>query len=123
MEIARLIKKIRPDVIHAHYISHFGILAGLYGRLFGFKPIVLTVWGSDVLIDPKGFKKSLVKYALERADLITCDADHMIQELISLGTNPKKITLSYFGTDIQKFSREQRSEQLRENPEIQYSFK
>ena len=114
LEITRLIKKIQPDIIHAHYISHFGILAGLYGRLSGFKPIVLTAWGSDVLIDPKGFKKWLVKYALKRADLITCDAEHMIEEMVSLGTDPKKITLNYFGTDTQKFKPGQKSEKLRE---------
>ena len=115
LEITRLIRKIRPDVIHAHYISHFGILAGLYGWLSGFKPIVLTAWGSDVLIDPKGFKKTLVKHALKKADCVTCDAEHTIEELVSLGTDPKKIKLIYFGTDVQKFNPEQRSEKLREN--------
>jgi len=115
LEITRLIRKIRPDIIHAHYISHFGILACLYGRLSGFKPIVLTAWGSDILIDPKGFKKSLVKYALKRADLITCDAEHMIEKMVSFGTDPKNIELIYFGTDTQKFNPKQRSEKLREN--------
>ena len=114
LEITRLAKKIQPDIIHAHYISHFGILAGLYGWVSGFKPIVLTAWGSDILIDAKGFKKSLVKYALKKADCVTCDAEHMIEELVSLGTDPKKITLSYFGTDIQKFNPEQKSEKLGE---------
>jgi glycosyltransferase involved in cell wall biosynthesis len=109
-----LIKKIRPDIVHAHYISHFGILAGLYGWLSGFKPIVLTAWGSDILIDPKGFKKSLVKYALKKADCVTCDAEHMIEELIGLGTDPKKIEHMYFGTDIQKFNPRQKSEKLGE---------
>ena len=60
LEITRLIRKIHPDIIHAHYIGHFGILAGLYGRLSGFKPIVLTAWGSDILIDAKGLKKRLI---------------------------------------------------------------
>lgn len=114
LEIARLIKKIRPDIVHAHYISHFGILAGLYGWLSGFKPIVLTAWGSDVLIDPKGFKKWLVKYALKKADCVTCDAEHMIEELIGFGTDPKKIEHIYFGTDIQKFNPRQKSEKLGE---------
>jgi len=114
LEIIRLIKKIRPDIIHAHYIGHFGILAGLYGRLSGFKPIVLTAWGSDILIDTRGLKKWLVKYALKKADLITCDAEHMIEKMVSLGTDPKKITLNYFGTDIRKFKPGQRSEKLKE---------
>lgn len=113
LEITRLIKKINPDIIHAHYISHFGILAGLYGWLSGFKPIVLTAWGSDILLDAKGFKKWLVKYALKRADLITCDADHVIEKLVSLGAEPEKITRNNFGTDTQKFTSGQKNEKLR----------
>jgi hypothetical protein len=93
LEITRLIKKIRPDIIHAHYIAHFGILAGLYSRLSGFKPIVLTAWGSDILIEAKGLKKWLVKYVLKEVDLITCDGENSKEAMINLGANPKKIKL------------------------------
>ena len=46
LEITLLLGKIKPDIIHAHFISHFGILAALYSRLSGFRPIVLTAWGA-----------------------------------------------------------------------------
>lgn len=114
LEITRLVKNIQPDIIHAHYISHFGILAGLYSCLSGFKPIVLTAWGSDILIDTKGFKKQLVKYTLKRADLITCDAEHVIKKMVNLGADPRKITFNNFGTDTQKFKPGQKNEKLRE---------
>ena len=44
--VKRLIAKIKPDVLHAHYAG----VNGLMGALSGFHPFVLTVWGSDVLI-------------------------------------------------------------------------
>ena len=117
LEITLLIKKIRPDIIHATNVNTFGILAGLYGRLSGFKPIVLVALGSDILVYAKrfGFTRWLTKYALKKADCVTCAGEHMVEELISLGTDSKKIKLIYFGTDIQKFNPEQRSEKLREN--------
>jgi glycosyltransferase involved in cell wall biosynthesis len=115
LEIIRLIRKIHPDIIHAHYISHFGILAGLYARLSGFKPIVLTAWGSDILVDAKGLKKWLVKYALKNADCITCDGSNLREALIELGTEPQKIYRIYWGTDTRKFNPEQRSEKIRED--------
>jgi len=114
LEIALLLRKIRPDIIHAHYLGHFGILAGLYGRLSGFSPIVLTVWGSDVVIETIGWKRWLIKHALERADLITCDADHMVERLVALGANREKIELIYFGTDTHKFSPGQGGKKLKE---------
>ena len=115
LEITRLIKKICPDIIHAHYISHFGILAGLYGRLSGFRPIVLTAWGSDILVDVEVFKKWLITYALKRVDLITCDGSNLRKALIELGTEPQKIYRICWGTDTRKFNPEQRSEKIRED--------
>ena len=56
----------------------------------------------------------MVKYALKRADCVTCDAEHIKEPLIELGADPKKIKLIYFGTDTQKFRPEQRSQKLRE---------
>ncbi len=114
LEIALLIRKIRPDIIHAHYLGHFGILAGLYSRLSGFRPIVITAWGRYNLIVAKGMWRYLMKYALKRADCVTCDAEHIKEPLIELGADPKKIKLIYFGTDTQKFRPEQRSQKLRE---------
>jgi glycosyltransferase involved in cell wall biosynthesis len=114
LEITRLIKKIHPDIIHAFYLGHFGILAGLYGRLLGFRPIILTAWGSDILIDAKGFKKGLIKYALKRADLITCDGENLKEAMTNLGTDPKKIKIIYHGVDTKKFSQKKRNNEFRE---------
>lgn len=114
LEIALLIRKIRPDIIHAHYISHFGILAGLYGRLFGFRPIVLTAWGRYSLTNSRGLHRQLQKLAIRRADCITCDAEHIKEPLMKLGADPKKIRVIYFGTDTRKFSPRPKSEKLKE---------
>jgi len=114
LEIAWLLRKIRPDIIHAHYLGHFGILAGLYGSLSGFSPIVLTAWGSDVITGAIGWKRWLIKHALKRADLITCDADHMVERLVMLGANREKIKLICFGTDTRKLSPRPKSEKLKE---------
>lgn len=115
LEIIRLIRKIQPDIIHAHYVRGFGSLVGLYGGLFGFRPIVLSAWGAHGLKHSKLLNRWLIKYALEKADCVHCDGENMIEVLTELGTDPKKIELIYFGTDVQKFTPEQRSEKLREN--------
>lgn len=114
LEITKLIRKIRPDVIHACNVGTFGILAGHYNHLTGFNNIVFTPFGSDILIDPKGFKKWLIKYALKRAEFITCDAQHMREALINLGADPKKIIFICFGTDIHKFNPKLKSKKIKE---------
>lgn len=101
IQVKKLIKKINPDILHAHYAKKNGII----GALSGFHPFLITTWGSDVLIAPKKSKilKWLVKFALNKADLITCDAEHMKRAMVKLGADPSKIEIVHFGTDTKKF--------------------
>jgi glycosyltransferase involved in cell wall biosynthesis len=107
-----LFREFRPDIIHVHYLSPFGALAGLYGSITGFGSIVLTPWGSDVLLAGRLARK-LVKYLIRRASAITCDAEHIRKAAFLMGGNPKRIVLIYFGTDVRKFSPESASDGLR----------
>ena len=111
LQFKRLVKNINPDIIHAHYIMETTLL----GAASGFHPLCVTPWGSDVLIAPKRSRMSrwIAKYVLKRADLITCDAEHIKEPLTKLGADPQKIKLIYFGTDTQKFKPGQREEGLR----------
>ena len=47
--IIKLVRKIRPDLIHAHFIAKYGFhLIGLHTH-----PSVVSAWGDDILILPK----------------------------------------------------------------------
>ena len=115
-QIKGLLRKLNPDILHTHYITDYGFL----GALCCFHPLVVTAWGSDVLINPKisRVKKREVEFALRRADLITCDAEHVKAALVELGANPAKINLINFGIDVQKFSPGPKDEELIRKLEI-----
>lgn len=99
-KLRKIVKKIKPDIFHAHYAGVNGFLAALVGL----HPFVITAWGSDVLIAGRAiFKKIFVKYALSHADLITCDADHMQKAMVRLGVPSSKINIIFFGVDVLKF--------------------
>ena len=51
-ELKRLIKKEKPDIVHAHYATSYGLVAALAG----FHPLIISVWGSDVYEFPKQSK-------------------------------------------------------------------
>lgn len=116
IRVRRLIRKVKPDILHAHYITD----CGFWGALSGFHPFVLSAWGSDVLVNPRKPKiaKWIVKYTLKKADLITCDGENTKEEMVKLGAKRKKIRLIYFGVDTQKFSPKQRDEKLKEELQI-----
>ena len=44
IKVKRLVKNISPDIIHGHFVSG----GGCYAYLSGFKPLVVTAWGSDI---------------------------------------------------------------------------
>ena len=108
----RLVRKIKPDILHAHYIFGYG----LFGAFANYHPFVVSAWGSDILIDPKGsiLKRQITKYVLKKTDLITCDAEHMKKAMFELGADHQKIYIIYFGIDTKKFSPQESSEKIRE---------
>lgn len=98
--VRSLIKKIKPDILHAHFAG----VSGAIGALSGFHPFVLTPWGTDVLILPRSkIYRPMVKFALTRADLITCDGENTRQAMVNLGINSQKIKIICFGVDVDKF--------------------
>ncbi len=109
-KIRKLLRGIKPDIVHAHYSGSYGLI----GALSGYHPFVVTAWGSDVLITARfSLKKAAVRYALNSADVVTCDADHMREEMIRLGIAPGRIRIVYFGTDVEQFCPERRKVALR----------
>lgn len=110
LQTRRYVRQIRPDILHSHYITTNGIS----GALSGFHPFVLTPWGSDVLVDTKGWKKWFITQVVRRADCITCDGENVKEALIELGADPSKITRILWAVDLEKFSPRQRSDKLRQ---------
>lgn len=99
-ELKRVITEFKPDVLHAHYASSYGLLASLSK----FKPYVLSVWGSDVFEFPKKspVHKFILKYNLDHADRILSTSHAMKLELGKY-TN-KTIEVIPFGVDTKVFS-------------------
>jgi glycosyltransferase involved in cell wall biosynthesis len=109
LHVRNLIKKIKPDILHAHYAGKNGLI----GAFSNFHPYILTPWGSDVLITAKSKTKGfLVRFALNKSDLITCDADHIRNTLIKFGIPSPKIRIVYFGVDTQNFCPGPKNEKL-----------
>jgi len=111
-QVRRLVRKIKPDILHAHYITVYGCL----GAVSGFHPFVVSAWGSDVLIEPRQnfFLKAITEYALKGANMVICDAEHIVEELVKQGAPQEKTELIYFGTDTSKFKPGQKSTNLKE---------
>lgn len=98
-KIKKIIKEFKPDVLHAHYATSYGLM----GALSGFHPFILSVWGSDVYDFPNRsiFHKMLVKYNLRKADIIL-STSHIMADQTRKFTD-KNVLVTPFGIDLNKF--------------------
>lgn len=100
--VDRLLRSIRPDVVNAHYATGYGTLARW---CIGF-PLVLNVWGSDVLEFPnKGpFHLLWLLNNLKRADHLISTSTFMAQHTRALGSGLPPVSVVPFGVDTDQFS-------------------
>lgn len=97
----RIVAHTQPDLMHIHSVGTYGLIADMSG----FRPMVLTAWGSDVLLGPRSLlKRMLLQKILRNADMITTDGDNTEVAMIELGARPQIIHKILFGTDVKKFA-------------------
>lgn len=101
-KLNKLLKKIKPDILHSHYVSYYG----WWGAKSGFHPFVLTAWGGDIYRDPNESEiaKSNVVYALKQADLITADSADLREATIKLGAPSDNNYVIEWGVDLSQFN-------------------
>ncbi len=100
--LRKALKRLRPDVLHAHYLSRYGSQA----RLSGFHPYVISPWGSDLFVTPRTSRRARwwARAALSAADLVTVVSEPMRAAAIKAGAHPDLIESIQFGVDAQRFA-------------------
>lgn len=100
-QLRRMIRRVRPDIVHAHYLSSYGVMAALAAA----GSLVQTAWGSDLLVTAqRPVPRRLAGFALRRALLATGDSQSLLDEISRLapGTPTHRFVfgpvLSHFGT-------------------------
>ena len=84
------LKKFKPEIVNAHYVPGYGFLAASVPL---FAPLVVSTWGSDILLNPykSPFHRFRAKFTLARADLITSDGPVLDAAIERLGAPSEKI--------------------------------
>lgn len=102
-KLKQCIKEFRPDILHAHYATGYGLV----GALSGFSPYIISVWGSDVYDFPHTFPfaKYILQWNLKKADRILSTSRAMARETARYTS--KKIEITPFGVDTEKFKKKE----------------
>ena len=88
-KVHKLIKEIKPDVLHAQQANTCGLYAS---TMRGYK-FILSTWGSDILVGTEKslILKKIVQHSVKRASFITSDSKYMSDKIIELGGDKDRI--------------------------------
>lgn len=98
-KVKQIIKEFKPDIVHSHYASSYGLI----GALSGFHPYVISLWGGDIFSFPKKsvVYKQILKFSLSKADKILSTSKIMKEETKKY--TDKEVLLTPFGIDVDRF--------------------
>lgn len=101
IELKKLISKIKPDVVHGHGVNFAGILA----YYSGFKSVVVTTRGSDIMkiAEKPAFEQYLIKQTLKNADIVTGSSLALRDQAYRLGSTKSNWRDVFFGIDLDVF--------------------
>jgi glycosyltransferase involved in cell wall biosynthesis len=100
-DLLRILRRADPDVLHCHFINE----AGWFGAASGWRPLVITAWGSDVYRAPRESRLAgyLNPWSVRRADAVTCDSQDQARVMRSWGVPAERLAVIGWGVDLEEF--------------------
>lgn len=100
----QLIRRLKPDIVHAHWIIPQGVVL-YFARLFTVKaPYVVTSHGADLFTLKGGMMTRLKSFILRQAAFITVVSEPMRQQALRLGITSDRVAVMPMGVDFDKFT-------------------
>ena len=98
-QLKHIIRDYQPSIIHVHQANSYAFIAGKAN--VSKVPLVLTAWGSDVLMLPNKspFHRWLVRKSLQSAQVLTADSAEMVDAIRKLGIKTEVVQAN-FGVDL-----------------------
>ena len=98
--LRRLVRRLSPDIVHAHFASGNGALCGWW---LPPRSYLLSVWGSDIGRFPtRAPARRLLRRNLQRAGALTATSEFLRRE--TLRHTDRAVTVIPFGVDTELFT-------------------
>jgi len=91
--LKRTINSIKPDILHAHYLTSYGLL----GTLTGFRPYIVSVWGTDIMSFPNksSIHRAFINWVTGKPDIIQASGEFLRRRVNEF--KPRKALVVNFG--------------------------
>jgi glycosyltransferase involved in cell wall biosynthesis len=99
-KVTREAARLRPDVLHAHWLLPNGFIAAVASRRLGI-PLVISVPGSDAQVAGKNaLFRAMARFALRQAALLTANSAELRSAVTALDPDVQdRFDLIIYGTD------------------------
>ncbi len=100
-DLRRVIKEIKPDLIHAGPIQRGALLVALTG----FRPLISVSWGYDLLhdADRNMFWGNATRFTLKRSVILIGDCDTVRNKAVEYGMPNERIVTFPWGIELNSF--------------------
>ena len=101
-DFKRVVKEIKPDLVHAGPIQTCAFIA----VLSGFRPLLTMSWGFDLMddVNKNSWMKRITRYVLGRSTFFTSDADVTRDKAVEYGMDPERTVVFPWGVNLDHFS-------------------
>ena len=96
--IRGLLRELRPDIVHGHWLPGFAFFAAVAGA----RPLVAMAWGSDVF-RARPAQALANRIAVRRAAVAMADSQALLDRLMALGAPRGRCVLVNWGVDLELF--------------------
>jgi glycosyltransferase involved in cell wall biosynthesis len=102
LSLRRVIKQIKPDLIHAGPIQSCAFIA----VLTGFRPILTMSWGYDLMQDvhKSRWMERVTHFVLRKSTFFTSDSRVTRDKAVTYGMHPDRTIVFPWGVDLQRFA-------------------
>lgn len=100
-KLRKILKELKPDIMHGHYVTSAGVVA----LLSGFRPFIISVRGSDLLVSSKYFIwRIILRFIFAKSAVVHTVSDELSKRAKELGVSEMKIETFTQGVDTSLFS-------------------
>lgn len=99
-KVRDILHAVSPDVVHGQCVTW----SGGYAAHFRQRPLVMTAWGSDVLVEPTRSLLNwlLIRWRLGRCDLVTVDSEDLKRAVMTFGIQEDRIVVVQWGVHVER---------------------
>lgn len=99
-KLMMLNRRVRPDILHAHWIVPQGFVLAFMSMFLKLPPMLLTSHGGDLFGVDSHVMRFIKRFTLKRFKKITVVSSAMIKKLQELGVNRERIDVIPMGIDL-----------------------